>query len=241
VVDRDALAKAFGLRYVRDRHRGYGGTAHEILEQIAGGVPWRSAASAPFEGQGSMGNGGTMRVAPIGAYFDDDLNAVVENARASAEPTHLHPDGIAGAIAVAVAGAVASRSRSMAREQRSERLFAEVLERTPPGLTHDGLERAQALSVDAEIPHAAETLGNGSRVLSWDTVPFSIWCAARHLDDFEEAMWTTVAGLGDRDTTCAIVGGIVAAGGAAIPAHFLAAREALDSTLTQLDRYNARA
>jgi ADP-ribosylglycohydrolase len=30
------------------------------------------------------------------------------------------------------------------------------------------------------------------------------------VSDFEEAMWTTVAGLGDRDTTCAIVGGIVA-------------------------------
>lgn len=43
-----------------------------------------------------------------------------------------------------------------------------------------------------------------------DTVPFCMWCAARHLFDFEEAMWTTVAGLGDRDTTCAIVGGIVA-------------------------------
>lgn len=27
--------------------------------------------------------------------------------------------------------------------------------------------------------------------------------------DFQEAMWATVSGLGDRDTTCAIVGSIV--------------------------------
>jgi hypothetical protein len=43
-----------------------------------------------------------------------------------------------------------------------------------------------------------------------DTVPFALWCAARHLDDYAEALRLTVSGLGDRDTTCAIVGGIVA-------------------------------
>ena len=40
-------------------------------------------------------------------------------------------------------------------------------------------------------------------------------------------MWTTVAALGNRDTTCAIVGGIVASTGAPIPEHFAQAREAL--------------
>src|SRR5262249_10219485 len=36
-VDRDRLATAFAARYLRDRHRGYGGTAHEILRRIADG------------------------------------------------------------------------------------------------------------------------------------------------------------------------------------------------------------
>ena len=73
-------------------------------------------------------------------------------------------------------------------------------------------------------------LGNGRKVISSDTVPFSLWCAARHLGDFVEAMWTTVSGLGDRDTTCAIVGGIVAlaAGRSSIPEDWLRAREALE-------------
>jgi ADP-ribosylglycohydrolase len=43
-----------------------------------------------------------------------------------------------------------------------------------------------------------------------DTVPYAIWCAARHLDDLVEALWATVSVGGDIDTTCAIVGGIVA-------------------------------
>ena len=41
-----------------------------------------------------------------------------------------------------------------------------------------------------------------------DTVPFSIWCSANNLMNFEEALWKAVSILGDRDTICAIVGGI---------------------------------
>jgi ADP-ribosylglycohydrolase len=60
-------------------------------------------------------------------------------------------------------------------------------------------------------------------------VPFSLWCASRHLDRYEEALWATVSGLGDRDTTCAIVGGIVAlrVGAEGLPRDWLARREPL--------------
>ena len=59
-------------------------------------------------------------------------------------------------------------------------------------------------------------------------MPFALWSAAKHLDDYEEAMWKTVAALGDRDTTCAIVGGIVAlTSKRPIPAEWLSAREPL--------------
>lgn len=42
-------------------------------------------------------------------------------------------------------------------------------------------------------------------------------------------MWATVSGLGDRDTTCAIVGGIVAlrVGLAGLPSEWLSHREPL--------------
>ena len=71
-------------------------------------------------------------------------------------------------------------------------------------------------------------MGNGSRVLVADTVPFALWCAARHINNYEEALWATVSGLGDRDTTCAIVGGIVAlAWENSVPEGWLKAREAL--------------
>ncbi len=60
-------------------------------------------------------------------------------------------------------------------------------------------------------------------------MPYAVWCAARHLDAYAEALWSTVSGQGDRDTTCAIVGGIVvlSAGRESIPPAWLAAREPL--------------
>jgi len=50
-----------------------------------------------------------------------------------------------------------------------------------------------------------------------------------HLNHYEDAMWATVAGLGDRDTTCAIVGEIVVmlAGLESIPPLWIKAREPL--------------
>ena len=221
----DALALAFARRYQGDPQRGYGGTAHQILRAIAAGAPWREAAAAAFGGQGSMGNGAAMRVAPIGGYFADDLERVVSEARASAIPTHAHPDGQAGAIAVAVAAAMAWRTRA---RPDGAALLAAAVEHTPDGPTREGLVRAARFrSEGMSLRSAARLLGSGYGVISSDTVPFALLCASLHLGDYAAAMWATVAGLGDRDTTCAIAGGVVALAGAPIPAAWLAAREPL--------------
>ena len=57
--------------------------------------------------------------------------------------------------------------------------------------------------------------------------PPALWSAARHLNDYEEALWATVSGLGDRDTTCAMVGGVVVMhrGVQNIPKEWLDSRE----------------
>ncbi len=64
-------------------------------------------------------------------------------------------------------------------------------------------------------------------VTAQDTVPFALWSAACHLNDHEEALWATVRGLGDRDTTCAMVGGVVVmqTGVRSIPKEWLDCRE----------------
>jgi ADP-ribosylglycohydrolase len=106
-IDQDALAASFAERH--DPSRGYGPGALRLLRRISEGVDWRVASAELFGNQGSYGNGAAMRVAPLGAYFADDLDLVVTEARRSAEVTHAHHEGIAGAIAVAVAAAWAWR------------------------------------------------------------------------------------------------------------------------------------
>ena len=228
-VDQDELARMFAERYRRQPDRGYGGTAHGILGAIGQGFPWRTAAAIPFNGQGSMGNGGAMRVGPVGAYFADDLDAVVCHARASAQVTHAHPDGQAGAVAAAVAAAHAWSSRNEEGGEVGEKLLRTAIELTPDGPTRDGLRKAADLPFDYAVATAVAALGNGSKVIAGDTVPLAIWCAARHLDDFGEAIWQTVSALGDIDTNCAIVGSVVVmrTGREGIPAEWLASREPL--------------
>jgi ADP-ribosylglycohydrolase len=182
-----------------------------------------------FHGVGSFGNGAAMRVAPIGAYFADDLQAVVQNADNSAEVTHAHPEGIAGAVAVAVATAVAWQHST---RKISARDFIELLlPHVPRSAVRKGMQTAQKLldGNSVNVEEAVDALGNGQRVTAQDTVPFVIWCAAQHLDNYEEALWLTVAGLGDRDTTCAMVGGIVAmsAPQSTLPVEWREAREPL--------------
>ena len=217
-IVQDDLAAVFARDHARDRGRGYGATAHDILDEIHGGIPWRGASRPPFDGAGSMGNGSAMRIAPLGAFFADDLDRVVDEARLSAEVTHSHPEGIAGAIATAVAAASVVRGRTD--------LLAAALERTPEGRTRAGIDRALGLPAYITFREAVLALGNGSDVTCPDTVPFCLWSAQRHLDDYEEAMWSTVAALGDRDTTCAVVGGIVGLR-SPVPKAWIASREPL--------------
>ena len=226
-IEQDRLAAHFGRHY--DISRGYGPAMHRLLPLIRSGKGWRRTAHDLFGGQGSYGNGSAMRVAPLGAYFADDLDAAVEHARRSAEVTHAHPEATAGAVAVAVAAAVACRSTEVSAPADPATFLDAILAHVPESAVASGVQRARDLPPGASVATAAQALGNGSRVTCQDTVPFTLWCAARHLDNFAEAMWATVSALGDRDTTCAIVGGIVACatGGEGIPADWRAARESL--------------
>jgi ADP-ribosylglycohydrolase len=194
-----------------------------MLRLIREGTPWPIASAAAFDGQGSAGNGAAMRAAPLGAWHADSLvHAAAQGARA-AEVTHAHPEGIAGGVAVTVAAAVAAASRLGSDVPD---LLGAVAAHTPDGRVRDGLLAARRITHPAE---AAYELGTGSRATAPDSVPFAIWVAAHHLDDYAGAVTACVTAGGDVDTTAAMAGGIVAArtGVAGIPEAWLAAREPL--------------
>lgn len=228
-IDRDRLAALFAAAYARDPMRGYGGTAHSILRGIGSGIPWQQAAGDAFSGMGSMGNGGAMRVPPLGAYFADDVEQLVVQARYSAEVTHAHPEGQAGAIAVALAAAWAWNHRIHRGEVDPKELISFVVSNTPDGDTRSRLRRALDIPFTRPPQIVGQMLGNGSEVTAPDTVPLAIWLAARHCWEYRTALWATASALGDVDTTCAIVGGIVAlsSGVQSIPPEWISSREAV--------------
>ncbi|MFE4515818.1 ADP-ribosylglycohydrolase family protein [Kitasatospora sp. NPDC056783] len=230
----DALAREFAAEYTREYGRKYGPSMHRVLRGIGAGGDWRAITTSQFEGQGSYGNGAAMRVAPLGAWFADDLDTVARQAELQARVTHFHPEAVAGAVAVALAAALAVRSRGQNPPGRAE-LLAEVAGRLPDGEVRSGLRIASRLPEHTSVRHAANVLGSGAMISAPDTVPFALWSAAGHLDSLPEAIWHTLEGWGDKDTTCAIAAGVVAArtGLEDVPAGWLAARERLPDWVTE--------
>lgn len=228
-VDEDALAESFAARY--DPGRGYGPAAATLLEELGRRGPgaWRQLAPALFGGAGSWGNGAAMRVAPLGAFHAGHPAAAAAAARRQARVTHAHPEGAAGAAAVAAAAA----RNAVDPPPTFGELLEVALAHAGDGLTAAGLSVAARLGEGTTVAEAARTLGSGYEVAAFDTVPFALWSGAVSPRDFEAVFWRTVAGLGDRDTTCAIACGVVAArlGRDGVPAAWLAAREPLPDWL----------
>lgn len=222
----DTLAREFAAAYARDPDRKYGPSMHSVLRRIGAGEDWRTVTEGQFGGQGSHGNGAAMRVAPLGAWFHHDPPAAAAQARLSALTTHAHPEAVAGAVAVAVAAALAAAGAGREAPARAE-FLREIAGRVPDSDVRSGLLTAARLPAHTSVRHAASVLGSGTLISAQDTVPFALWSAAGHLDDLCESLWQTVAGWGDRDTTCAITAGVVASrtGTADVPPAWSRARE----------------
>ncbi len=222
-IKQDVLADSFAKNW--NGQRGYGRGVTRLLKQIYGGADWRKASKAMFAGQGSFGNGAAMRVAPVGAYFADDLSKVVRQAELSAEVTHSHIEGIAGAIAVAIGTALVVRNADNPFNWKI--WLNEIAEYLPDSESRDKIQHASNLDVSTQ--KAAKILGNGRPSISQMTVPFSLWCAGNYMDSYEKAIRQVASVQGDVDTNCAIVGSIVifATGLEGIPLAWIEHREQL--------------
>ncbi|GHC53037.1 ADP-ribosylglycohydrolase family protein [Streptomyces cinnamoneus] len=231
-IDQDALARSFAERH--DADRGYGPAVNRMLRLVREGGDWRELAAALFKGQGSWGNGAAMRIAPLGAWYADDPEQATHQAEISAYTTHQHREAVAGAMAVAAAAALAA---GPAGTLTPESLLDGVVALVPRSAVQQGLRRARDMLDYSDATTVAAVLGCGRRTSAHDTVPFALWAAARHLDSFEAAFWTTAQAGGDVDTTSAIAGGVVAAAeGGAPPADWLQHTEPLPDWLPKAVR-----
>lgn len=201
-------------KFVDNYHpsRGYGSGARRVLEAMARGEDWRELARTQFPG-GSLGNGAAMRVAPVGLLFCDDLDRIVEEARLSALPTHVHPLGIEGAQLLAVAVALAVREPELDRKD----FYRELLCRT-------GSEEFRwALSAAAQL-RPTDSLGFlGNDLEAHRSVVTAIACFAGSSRNYEDTIERAISLGNDTDTLAAMAGALSGAhlGLGAIPQKIL--------------------
>lgn len=207
-INQDELAKLFVENHDKDPNRGYGATARRILREIGEGGDWKEISTAVFEGMGSMGNGAAMRVSPIGAYCYDDFEKLKDLVVKSSEITHSNIEAISGAIAVGIATALATQVGLNQIDLNPLQFIERVVAELPSSDTTSKLNKSLSVPYSYHIDTVKTILGNGTKIMAQDTVPFAIWAAAYNLKNFENALWKAVSILGDRDTICAIVGGV---------------------------------
>jgi ADP-ribosylglycohydrolase len=142
----------------------------------------------------SWGNGSAMRVSPIGFFFNTEVE-VLREAKASAEVSHDHPEGIKGAQSVALAILLARQGTS--KEQIRKRINADFgydldlkVEEIKPGYQFD-------VSCQGSVPEAIIAFLDSS--------------------DYESAVRLAVSLGGDADTQACIAGGIAEAYYGGIP------------------------
>jgi len=117
-------------------------------------------------------------------------------------------------MAVAAAAALAAAPGG---PPGAEALLDGVIALVPKSAVGTGLRCARDMLDYADAGSVAAVLGCGRLTTAHDTVSFALWAAARGLGDYAHSFWTTAQAGGDVDTTCAIVGGVIAGGKAGTP------------------------
>jgi len=155
---------------------GYGGSFIQWLQ---------SSNAGPYN---SWGNGSAMRVSPVGFAFSTE-DEVLAHAKATAEITHNHPEGVKGAQATALAVFLARTGSD--KESIRSRIASQF--QYDLGRTVDDIRPVYAFDVSCQ-----------------GTVPEAI-VAFLDSHSYEDAVRNAVSLGGDSDTMACITGGIAEA------------------------------
>ena len=145
------------------------------------------ATSDDTEAYNSYGNGGAMRTSSV-AYVARNLDEALELAKAQAEVTHNHPEGIKGAQAITACIYLArtGASKEEIREYINDNFY--TLDFTIPQIYR---KYKYDISSQGSVPQAIESFLEG--------------------EDFEDCIRTAISLGGDADTLGAMTGSIAEA------------------------------
>lgn len=187
--------------------RGYGRSAVAVLTALQQGADWRSTGNMLFA-DGSFGNGGAMRIAPVGLLYGRlEYLLLFAKVKAAVWMTHTHAEGIDAALLQARAVGLMLNADSL---PDGRDFIDQLLWYAPESNLNSRLEQLAALlSQQASAEAVAAAFGCGVR--SADSWPPALWAALRYIDDPEEAIIQAVNLGGDTDTIGAMTGALVGA------------------------------
>ncbi|GAA4289053.1 ADP-ribosylglycohydrolase family protein [Georgenia daeguensis] len=200
-LDDEALARSFARAWHAEPHRGYGANPPRIFAAVLTGGDWRDLARDSFGGAGSLGNGGAMRAAPVGALPGGPEHAA-DVARQTAAITHAHPDGQDGAALIAVATWFCLRTRP--DDLDPAELLSTVAGhlRSPSLIT--ALDAVVAGLAEDEPADVARRTGTG--IAAAEAAPAALSAFLHHPADPVAAITFAVAMGGDTDTVATMSG-----------------------------------
>lgn len=212
------MAERLMRNYEREPWRRYGMSPPRIFRMMKSGRLGFGMLDREIFPEGSFGNGGAMRVSPVGLLYHDDPVALRDISYQTAGITHSHELALEGSALQACAVALAVRSDpqnfSSAEFLGALRMF------TKSGAYQERLKSVvRLLEAAPERGEVVRELGNGAEAVN--SVPTAIYCFLANRD-FESALVYAVSLGGDADTIGAMTGAIAGAcyGINAVPARW---------------------
>jgi poly(ADP-ribose) glycohydrolase ARH3 len=198
------MAFTFVERYESEPWRGYGPGPPRIFRLLRAGEAWEAAADMVYKG-GSYGNGAAMRIAPVGVFYYDDIEALTKAAYGSSQITHAHPLGKEGAALLAY---TIARLVSLDPTGRFEAydLVSSLVQFAQDDIYRQKMSTIKIFLSSADIQEVIIRLGNG--IEAFNSVPTAIYSFLSHYRSFKDAVVYAVSLGGDTDTIGAMTGAL---------------------------------
>jgi len=222
--DPENAAKRYLGWYKSGDHRGMGTATRTALGRLDEGKDWSESGV-----ENAQGNGTAMRAIPLGVFFRNRLDLLVEAASLDSHITHRSDEAEEGAIAIALAAAYLYRG--LPKDELPEAISRRL---------KDGPIKTGVMKCEFYLRTGGVSVGEALRVIGTkphvvQTVPAAL-AAFLLSKTYLEAVQAAIRAGGDTDTTAAIAGGLAGIyyGRQAIPADLIPPLEAADA-LSGLD------
>uniref|UniRef100_A0A8D8R1U4 ADP-ribosylhydrolase ARH3 n=2 Tax=Cacopsylla melanoneura TaxID=428564 RepID=A0A8D8R1U4_9HEMI len=225
------VANTFVSEYFESPKRGYGGSVVDVfvkLKKDKVSDPFQPAREQ-FNGSGSYGNGGAMRIAPVALFAHGNIEHMLDIAAQTTKITHTHRLAVHGALLQTLAvhqALVADKSKLidtkifLSELKEKMKLIEQNLDEDEEESYLTQLDMIQHLLEDpnTSVKDVVRTLGHG--IAAFESVPTALYVFLRSLQPIPgiecdnpvtRAIYYAITLGGDTDTIATMAGAIAGA------------------------------